>query len=49
MDGAKLYKAIGAFLTAHGLEPTPDNYRLIHTLFVDEASPAAVGFPSVAR
>ena len=42
MDGAKLYKAIGAFLTAHGLEPTPDNYRLIHTLFVDEASPAAV-------
>lgn len=42
MDSAKLYKAIGAFLTEHGLEPTPDNYRLIYTLFVDETSVAAL-------
>lgn len=42
MDSAQLYKAIGDFLAAHGLWPTPDNYALIHDLFVNEASPAAV-------
>jgi len=41
MDSAQLYKAIGDFLAAHGLWPTPDNYALIHALFVNEASPAA--------
>jgi diguanylate cyclase len=41
MDSNRLYKAIGDFLAAHGLWPTPDNYALIHALFVDEASPAA--------
>src|SRR4051794_14245273 len=41
MDSAQLYKAIGDFLVAHGLWPTPDNYALIHNLFVNEASPAA--------
>jgi diguanylate cyclase len=42
MDSAQLYKAIGDFLAAHGLWPSPDNYALIHALFADEASPAAV-------
>lgn len=41
MDSNQLYKAIGDFLAAHGLWPTPDNYALIHALFADEASPAA--------
>src|SRR3954470_10837217 len=41
MDSAILYKAIGDFLAAHGLWPTPDNYTLIHDLFANEASPAA--------
>jgi len=41
MDSAHLYKAIGDFLAAHGLWPTPDNYALIHAFFVNEASPAA--------
>lgn len=41
MDSILLYKKIGDFLAAHGLWPTPDNYALIHALFVDEASPAA--------
>jgi len=41
MDSAQLYKAIGDFLAAHGLWPTPDNYALIHDLFANEASPAA--------
>ena len=41
MDSAQLYKAIGDFLAAHGLWPTPDNYALIHALFANEASPAA--------
>jgi diguanylate cyclase len=41
MDSIQLYKAIGDFLAAHGLWPTPDNYALIHALFVNEASPAA--------
>jgi diguanylate cyclase len=41
MDSAQLYKAIGDFLAAHGLWPTPDNYALIHALLVNEASPAA--------
>jgi diguanylate cyclase len=41
MDSAQLYKAIGDFLAAHGLWPTPDNYALIHAFFVNEASPAA--------
>ena len=42
MDSAKLYKAIGDFLAAHGLWPTPDNYALIHAFFANEASPAAL-------
>ena len=37
----QLYTAIGDFLAAHGLWPTPDNYALVHTLFVNETSPAA--------
>ena len=41
MDSAQLYKAIGEFLAAHGLWPTPDNYALIHALVVNEESPAA--------
>jgi diguanylate cyclase len=41
MDSARLYKAIGDFLAAHGLWPTPDNYALIHEFFANEASPAA--------
>jgi diguanylate cyclase len=41
MDSARLYKAIGDFLAAHDLWPTPDNYALIHALLVDEDSPAA--------
>jgi diguanylate cyclase len=41
MDSIQLYKAIGGFLAAHDLWPTPDNYALIHALFADEASPAA--------
>ena len=41
MDSTRLYKAIGDFLAAHGLWPTPDNYALIHALFANEASPAA--------
>ena len=41
MDSAQLYKAIGDFLAAHGLWPTPDNYALIHAYFANEASPAA--------
>jgi diguanylate cyclase len=41
MDSLQLYKAIGDFLAAHGLWPTPDNYALIHALFANEASPAA--------
>jgi len=42
MDSIQLYKAIGDFLAAHGLWPTPDNFALVHALFVNEASPAAV-------
>jgi diguanylate cyclase len=42
MDGTELYKAIGDFLAAHGLWPTPDNYALIHAFFANEASPAAL-------
>src|SRR3954470_4928186 len=42
MDSNQLYKAIGDFLAAHGLWPTPDNYALIHALFANEASPAAL-------
>ena len=42
MDSALLYRKIGEFLAAHGLWPTPDNYALIHALFADEASPAAL-------
>jgi diguanylate cyclase len=42
MDSAQLYKAIGDFLAAHGLWPTPDNYALIHALFANDASPAAL-------
>ena len=41
MESAQLYKAIGDFLAAHGLWPTPDNYALIYALFANEASPAA--------
>ena len=41
MDSAQIYKAIGDFLAAHGLWPTPDNYALIYALFANEASPAA--------
>ena len=41
MDSAQLYKAIGDFLAAHGLWPTPDNYALIHAIFANEESPAA--------
>jgi diguanylate cyclase len=41
MDSFMLYKAIGDFLAAHGLWPTPDNYALVHALFVNEGSPAA--------
>jgi diguanylate cyclase len=40
MESIQLYKAIGDFLVAHGLWPTPDNYALIHALFVNEGSPA---------
>ena len=42
MDSNQLYKAIGDFLAAHGLWPTPDNYALIHALFANDASPAAL-------
>ena len=42
MDSNQLYKAIGDFLAAHGLWPTPHNYALIHALFANEASPAAL-------
>src|SRR6185295_14026514 len=41
MDSNQLYKAVGDFLAAHGLWPTPDNYALIYALFANEASPAA--------
>jgi diguanylate cyclase len=41
MDGSALYKLIGTFLADHGLWPSPDNYALVHALFVDEESPAA--------
>src|SRR5438128_1341256 len=41
MESMQLYKAIGDFLAAHGLWPTPDNYALVHNMFVNEASPAA--------
>ncbi len=41
MDGSALYKLIGKFLTDHGLWPSPDNYALVHALFVDEESAAA--------
>jgi diguanylate cyclase len=42
MESAQLYKAIGDFLAAHGLWPTPDNYALIHAFFANEDSPAAL-------
>jgi diguanylate cyclase len=38
----KLYAAIGAFLTEHGLPPSPDNYALVYALFADERSAHAV-------
>jgi len=41
MDGSALYKIVGKFLDEHGLWPSPDNYALVHALFVDENSPAA--------
>ena len=41
MDGSALYKLVGKFLTDHGLWPSPDNYALVHALFVDEESAAA--------
>ncbi len=38
---AALFKKIGAFLEAHGLWPTPDNYALAYALIADESSAAA--------
>jgi diguanylate cyclase len=41
MDSKQLYKAIGDFLAAHGLWPTPDNYALVYQLIADENSAQA--------
>lgn len=35
------FKAIGDFLALHGLEPTPENYTLVHGLVSDDTTPVA--------
>lgn len=37
----KLYRDIGNFIAQHALDPTPDNYALVHALFADDTSSAA--------
>ncbi len=40
-EGDDLFQRIGAFLSDHGLPPSPANYALAHQLFADEDAPAA--------
>jgi diguanylate cyclase len=40
-ENRRLFRAIGDFLAAHQLHPSPDNYALVYALVTDRSSPAA--------
>jgi diguanylate cyclase len=40
-ENRRLFRAIGDFLAAHQLHPSPDNYALVYAFVTDRASPAA--------